>query len=212
MEHAEPAAGDIGKQRIEALSDGLYAIALTLLVLELKLPPLGEAATNADLLHALRELVPKVLTWFLSFSVMALLWMSQVRVYHLVHSLSRTMVRLELVQLACISLMPFSTALIGEHGNLSVAAVVYAANMLAITLTGAWRTRELLHLPRVHVAAIDPEVLRTLKMRAYALPACSAAACVLGFFYPGWNMLALMPMVFLPAVARVKPVTAPAEG
>jgi uncharacterized membrane protein len=65
MNEPQPPPGDIGKQRIEALSDGLYAIALTLLVLELKLPSLGHGASNADLLHALRELMPKLLTWFL---------------------------------------------------------------------------------------------------------------------------------------------------
>lgn len=202
MDDAQGRPGDIGKQRVEALSDGLYAIALTLLVLELKLPSLGEAATNTDLLHALRELLPKLLTWFLSFLVMAVLWLSQVRVYRLVHSLSPAMVRLELVQLACVSLMPFSTALIGEHGKLPAAAVAYAANMLAITLSGALRTRELLHQPRVHVEAIDPSALRTLKIRAYALPACAAAAVALGFFVPGWNMLAMLPMVLIPAVTR----------
>jgi uncharacterized membrane protein len=195
-------AGDIGKQRMEALSDGLYAIALTLLVLELKLPPLHGGATNTDLLHALGELAPKVLTWFLSFWVMSVLWLSQVRIYHLVHSLSNTMVRLELIQLACVSLMPFSTALIGEHGNLPVAAVIYAANMLAISLTGALRTRELLHQPHVHLKPIEAAVLNRLKTRAYALPACAAAAVVLGFFFPGWNMLAMLPMVLIPAVAR----------
>jgi uncharacterized membrane protein len=202
MNEARRPEGDIGKQRVEALSDGLYAIALTLLVLELKLPSLGEAATNADLLHALRELMPKVLTWTLSFWVMAVLWLSQVRVYSLVHSLSRTMVRLELAQLACVSLMPFSTALIGEHGNLPAAAVVYAGNMLAITLTGALRTRELLHQPRVHMAPLQAQVIRTLKMRAYVLPACATAALALGIFFPGWNMLAMLPMVLVPARSR----------
>ena len=202
MDQAKHPPGDIGQQRIEALSDGLYAIALTLLVLELKLPSLGHGATNADLLHALRELMPKVLTWFLSFWVMAVLWLSHVRVYHLVHSLSRTMVRLELTQLACVSLMPFSTALIGEHGDLPAAAVIYAANMLAITLTGALRTRELLHQPGVHIETLPAPVVRTLKMRSYALPGCAAAAVVLGFFYPGWNMLAMLPMVFIPARSR----------
>jgi len=205
MEQAHLAPGDIGKQRIEALSDGLYAIALTLLVLELKLPPIGEAATNADLLHALRELMPKLLTWFLSFWVMAVLWLSQVRVYHLVHSLSRTMVRLELLQLACVSLMPFSTALIGEHGSLPAAAVIYAGNMLAISLTGALRTRELLHQPHVHIGTLQAPVIRTLKMRSYVLPACAATACGLGFFFPGWNMLAMLPMVFIPSRAGIAP-------
>ena len=198
MNEAQHPPGDIGKQRIEALSDGLYAIALTLLVLELKLPSLGHGVSNADLLHALRELMPKVLTWFLSFWVMAVLWLSQVRVYHLVHSLSRTMVRLELTQLACVSLMPFSTALIGEYGDLPAAAVIYAANMLAITLTGALRTRELLR----HGEPMPEAVARTLRMRSYALPACATAAVALGFFFPGWNMLAMLPMVFVPARVR----------
>lgn len=202
MSDAQHPPANIPKQRIEALSDGLYAIALTLLVLELKLPSLGEAATNADLLHALRELLPKALTWFLSFWVMAVLWLSQVRIYHLVHSLTRTMVRLELTQLACISLMPFSTALIGEHGKLPTAAIIYAGNMLAITVTGALRTREILNQPRVHAEPLDGAVIRALKMRAYVLPACAAAALALGFFFPGWNMLAMLPMVFIPQHTR----------
>jgi uncharacterized membrane protein len=147
-------------------------------------------------------LLPKVLTWFLSFWVMAILWLSQVRVYHLVHSLTSAMVRLELVQLACVSLMPFSTALIGEHGNLPAAAVVYAANMLAITVTGALRTRELLHNTEVRGDASTPAALRALRMRAWALPGCAAAAVGLGFFYPGWNMLAMLPMVLIRAPAR----------
>jgi uncharacterized membrane protein len=195
------APSSIGKQRIEALSDGLYAIALTLLVLELKLPSLGANATNADLLHALGDLLPKVLTWFLSFWVMAVLWLSQVRVYHLVHSLTPAMVRLELVQLACVSLLPFSTALIGEHGNLPAAAVIYATNMFAVTVTGALRSRELLHATSVHVDASNPSALGTLRVRAYALPALAAAAVALGFFFPGWNMLAMLPMVFIRGVA-----------
>lgn len=202
MDEAQRLPGDIGKQRIEALSDGLYAIALTLLVLELKLSSLGEAATNADLLHALRELMPKVLTWGLSFWVMAVLYLSQIRFYALLQSLSPAMVRLELVLLAFVSLMPFSTALLGEHGNLPAAAVVYAANMLAITLTGALRTREVLHHPRVLLEPLQAPQRRTLKMRSCVLPACAATAFVLGFFFPGWNMLAILPMVLIRTRAR----------
>lgn len=194
--------GDISKQRFEALSDGLYAIALTLLVLELKLPQLGHHIANAELVNALLAILPKALTWLLSFWVMAILWMSQVRVYHLVHSLSRNMVRLELLQLACVSLLPFSTSVMGEYGELPAAAAIYAANMLAVTITGALRTRELLHSPRVHAKPIDESVARALKVRAYTLPACAFTAFVLAFFFPGWNMLAMFLMVLVPTLAR----------
>jgi uncharacterized membrane protein len=197
MNERARAAGDIGKQRIEALSDGLYAIALTLLVLDLKVPPLGEAVGNEALVHALYALAPKALTWILSFWVMAILWMSQVRIYRLVHSLSRNMVRLELLQLACVSLMPFSTSLLGEYGSTPAAAVLYSANMLAVTLLGALRTRELLHAPRVHANPIDDQVRRALKIRAYGLPGCAAVAFVLAFFFPAWNLLAMLPMILV---------------
>ena len=195
-------AGDIGKQRIEALSDGVYAIALTLLVLDLKLPPLGDAVSNAQLVDAFRALLPKALTWMLSFWVMAILWMSQVRIYHLVHSLTRTMVRLELLQLACVSLMPFSTSVIGEHGDLPAGAVLYTANMVAVTLIGALRTRELLHEPHVHVEPIDAGIHQRLKIRAYGLPACAIASFALAFFFPAWNLLAMLPMIVMPTLGR----------
>jgi uncharacterized membrane protein len=101
-----------------------------------------------------------------------------------------------------VSLMPFSTSVIGEHGNLPAAAVLYAANMLAITVFGALRTRELLHQPQVHSEPIEAGTLDRLKTRAYALPACAMVAVVLGFFLPAWNMLAMVPMVMVPTLAR----------
>ena len=194
--------GDFPKGRIEALGDGVYAIALTLLVLDLKLPSLGEAVSNAQLIEAFRALLPKALTWILSFWVMAILWTSQVRIYRLVHSLTRRMLRLELLQLAFVSLIPFSTSVIGEYGYLPAAAVLYTANMVGMTLTGALRTRELLRNPHVHAEPIEEKVHGRLKLRALGLPACALAAFVLAFFVPGWNMLAMVPMVFLPGVRR----------
>lgn len=200
MDQATRRPGDISKQRIEALSDGIYAIALTLLVLDLKVPVLEAGGSNADLVRALWAIAPKALTWFLSFWVMAILWMSQVRIYHHVHSLTRNMVRLELMQVACVSLMPFSTALLGEHGHLPVTSAVYAGNMLAITALGALRTRELLRAPHVHLHPILEPGRRAMKLRAYGLPACAMAAFGLAFIAPGWNLWAMAPMLLLPTL------------
>jgi uncharacterized membrane protein len=133
---------------------------------------------------------------------MAILWTSQARIYRLVHSLTRTMLRLELLQLAFVSLMPFSTSVIGEHGNLSAAAVLYTANMVAVAVIGALRTYALLHSPHVLAQPIEEPVRGRLKLRALALPACALAAFVLAFFVPGWNMLAMLPMVAMPGVRR----------
>ncbi len=124
----------ISKSRLEALSDGIYAIAMTLLVLELRLPPLPHGAAEPAMRAALIELLPKGLTWLLSFAVMASFWVSQQRIFTLATRLDRTMLRLELVQLALIALLPFTTALMGDHGSYVIVSALYAGHLLAMGL------------------------------------------------------------------------------
>jgi uncharacterized membrane protein len=192
----------LGKQRLEALSEGIYAIAMTLLVLELKLPPLEHGATNAQLLEALRALTPKVLTWMLSFWVMVVFWLGQVRVYHLLAGVDATVMRLELLVLACVSLLPFSTALMGEHGDLPAAAAIYSANLLLAGVFSSMRTWHLLRHPGLHAAGLDAAMARHLRVRAWTIVGSTAATLVLAFFWPRWNMLAMLPTLALPRLAR----------
>jgi uncharacterized membrane protein len=64
----------ISKNRLEALSDGVFAIVMTLLVLELLSPTVAEATTAAELNHALFQLWPKVLSYVISFAVLGAFW------------------------------------------------------------------------------------------------------------------------------------------
>jgi uncharacterized membrane protein len=114
MSATYPHESAVKKHRLEALSDGLYSIALTLLVLELKIPALPHGASEAALREALIEALPKVFARLLSFSVIALFWMLQQRLYRYATTLDRTLVRIELALLALVSTLPFATAVIGE--------------------------------------------------------------------------------------------------
>ncbi len=129
----------VTKHRLDALSDAIYAIALTLLVLNLSLPrePL---ATEAALRGVLLGLVPNVGTWLLSFWVVALFWIAHQRLYHLVEALDARLVFIELFQLSLITLFPFTSALMGSYGHTATAAAVYAGHLLAIALVLALRT------------------------------------------------------------------------
>lgn len=193
----------VAKHRLEALTDGIYAIAVTLLVLELKIPALPHGATNQELVQALIEVVPKALTWLLSFWVMVVFWLAQLRIYRLTATLDWSMVRLELTQLALISLIPFSTALIGEHGDLPAAAVVYSVNLLAIALVSWRRTAHLLAHSELQAAGLDASIAVALRRRAGVLLAATVATLALAFFFPGWNMLAMLPTVLLPRIAKL---------
>lgn len=192
----------VGKHRIEALSDGIYAIAMTLLVLELKLAPLPHGATDAALRVALTELVPKVLTWMLSFWVMALFWLSQQRLYRQLAVLDPLLSWLELLLLALVGLLPFSTALIGEHGNLTSAAALYGTHLLLLSLVAWVRTGHALRRPALWEAEPSPVFARALRRRGWVLIACGVAAVLLAFVTPGYNMLAMLPTLLLPLIAR----------
>jgi uncharacterized membrane protein len=129
------------KARLETLSDGIFAVAMTLLVLDIKVPPLPHPATSAQLFSALFDLWPKVGAFIISFFFLAKTW----DVHRLViHSLERvdyvfSIENVLLLLFACG--LPFSTSLVAEYPYLSVAAVIYLANMIALpTLNYAmWR-------------------------------------------------------------------------
>lgn len=194
-------ARTLPKPRLEALSDGIYAIALTLLVLELKLPGLPEGVGDAELRQALVRLLPKALTWLLSFWVMLTFWLAQLRIYRYSATLDWPMFRAELGQLALVSLLPFSTALMGEHGTLPTVAALYSAHLLLMSLLSWQRTAHLLARPELRSEAVTPQVARSLRRRAWLINGCTLLALLLAFVVPGWNMFAMLPAAFTQRIA-----------
>lgn len=118
--------------RIVAFSDGVFAIAITLLVLAIELPE------NAPDLHGVLETqVPDLFAYFLSFAVLGNFWLSHHRFFgHLARFDGRLMV-LNLAYLAAVALVPFSTEALGDYGDEPAAVIVYAANIAAIGLVNS---------------------------------------------------------------------------
>ena len=185
------------KQRMEALSDGVYAVALTLLVLDLKIPATTLALDDAAFAQALYGLLPNALTWLLSFWVIATFWVAQVRLFQLTKSLDWTMAWSELAQLALVSLLPFSTSLIGEYGSHVASAVIYSLNLTGISAMSLLRALHVLKASALHADPITPRMAWALRVGGVGRLAFSLATLVLAFFYPGWNMLAMLPMSLL---------------
>ena len=193
---------EINKPRLEALSDGVYAVALTLLVLDLKLPVKSYGGNDAALAEALYALLPNLLTWLLSFWVLAIYWLAQVRLYRLIKAVDVNVVRLAFAELALISLLPFSTSLIGEHGDLVPAAVIYSLNLVGFSTLSLVRTNYILKNPALHESQLAHELDRVLRAGVWLRLWCSLMALFLAFFFPGWNMLAMMPLIFFPHYVR----------
>ncbi len=126
--------GELRLGRIEAFSDGVFAIVVTLLVLELKVPELVHAADSGELCRRLLEQLPKFLSWLISFVIVCKFWLNHHHALGLARHADYGMVWINSVFLMFQSFVPFPTALMGEYpGNplaVSFFGVVMAFNTL----------------------------------------------------------------------------------
>lgn len=120
--------------RIVAFSDGVMAIAITLLVLNLEVPPIS-SGTDEELLEGLVDLVPHLFAYALSFAVIGRLWLVHHRFFASLQGFDGRLMASNLLYLALIVLVPFSSDLLGTYGENSVAVMVYAGTLgLAATV------------------------------------------------------------------------------
>jgi uncharacterized membrane protein len=119
----------LSKGRMEALTDGIFAIAMTLLVLELKIPDLPRRVDTSELLQKIGEEGPAFFSFMISFLYCGLLWVMHHLAMHFIRHLQIAVVWLNLLFLMSISLMPFSCGLLGHFLRNPVAQEIYFGNM-----------------------------------------------------------------------------------
>ena len=128
----------LSKGRLEALSDGIFATVMTVLVLSLSVPvittPESRSALNADVTAYVVALGPNILGYVLSFLLLAVMWVSHHNIFHYLKKVDRTLIWLNIVFLLSVGFVPFSTALLGRYPTLQLPVVVYGANVVGIAL------------------------------------------------------------------------------
>lgn len=174
---------DNGLGRLLALSDGVFAIAMTLLALDLKLPDLGEHVTDAQLRHALGDQWHAYLSFLVSFYVVAGYWIVHRRALRQVTELRAGIVARTLVVLLLAAAVPFPASILAEYGGEPSSTALYAAFNLAANLA-------LIAL----LAAVDDADSRAERTRLWAdiavFAICVPGAYLLGGSAP-WLLLLL---------------------
>lgn len=137
MDHApvRRPQGVPGNERINNLSDGLFSIVFTLLVLELAVPVIAQDKAATDLLPALQHEAPKLAGYVISFVVIGIYWVGQHNMFMHIKRHDRVLMWLNLLFLMCVSFMPFPVSLIVEYGDQQIAIVIYAAVLVATGLS-----------------------------------------------------------------------------
>jgi uncharacterized membrane protein len=117
--------------RVAAFSDGVFAIAITVLVLTLDFPKFGAARPIDEILDGLWK---PVLTYFLSFYVIGVYWFAHHRMWHFIHRIDSTFIALNMLLLSFVAIMPFPTDLLGDYGDTGQATIIYAVTVAATGL------------------------------------------------------------------------------
>ena len=171
------AAQDLG--RIAALSDGIFAFAMTVLVLEIHIPDSADIHSEAQLWAGLAALAPRLVTWLMSLMTLGLFWVGQqTHLNHIAHA-DRDLSWLHFLFLACVTALPFSTRLLAEFITYETALLIYWFNIL---LCGASILACLIYAERAGLLKPDaPEhFARAFRRRVIVAQAFYAAGAALG--------------------------------
>jgi uncharacterized membrane protein len=127
-----PAQAGLGTDRLETLTDGIFAIAMTLLVLNLQVPRIPAALASARLPHELSALWPKILSFVLSFVVVGVYWVGHHNQFHYIRRADRLFMWLNILFLLFIAVVPFSAGLLGTYVRQQIAVAIYGLNLVAV--------------------------------------------------------------------------------
>jgi len=176
-----------GTARVEAFSDGVFAVAITLLALELKVPPRDSLTAERDLLHALLDGWPVWFAFATSFLSILIVWINHHNIFKVIHHTDQTFLLLNGLLLFTVTMIPFATALLGEyieHAQQRTATVIYLGSFLLMALAFHFLWRRAITGGRLlHQNADAFGVYRTTRSFGFGL-ATYALLFVLAFVSP----------------------------
>ena len=182
------AGGGLGKSRIEAFSDGVFAVAITLLALEIKVP---EAAAGRSLTEQLGALWPQFASYILTFFIVGVYWVAHHLMLAAAKRIDKTLLWLNLLFLMCIVLIPFSAQLLGQHSRVPVAVMAYGANLVvsSLALILIWN--------RIVTCLLAPHTSPLLVRLAYSRTAWAMVIYGLAILLAFWNTQVSLTLYWL---------------
>lgn len=166
--------------RLRNLSDGVFAIVFTLLVLNLQVPHMTELRTNTELARALLDLSNVLAGYVVSFLVIGVFWMVHLRIVRRIIHPNRRVLSANLVFLFWLSLLPFSTMLSTGAGRVSLAWGLYAANVALLGLSVVWIWRRAVTLGCVD-EHVTPLYGKYIAIRSYSVSAIFFLSAIVAF-------------------------------
>jgi uncharacterized membrane protein len=189
----------MNKNRLEAFSDGIFAIIITLTVFEIKVPELQFSELSNDLLmNKVIDLAPSFASFFLTVAVIAMFWLSHHFLFSLyAKNIDRILTQLNFIYLSFLSLIPFSASLLGKYPSLPFATIVYGSNIFLVLIVSWAMINYTLLSPEIENGEISSRTIKQGRIRLNFALICTILGILIGF----WNtpiaiFLYILPVVF----------------
>jgi len=165
--------------RIVAFSDGVFSIAITLLVLAIDI---SDTLKHSEVAHALWEEREQLFAYAISFAVIARFWLVHHSFFSEVKAFDNKLIALNMLYLGFLVLIPFSSKVLGEYGGVFAAVVLYSANLAAVVLIGQWMSWD---ARRAGLTSIDAETARENLIRGTFIAGVFLISIVVALFDAG---------------------------
>jgi uncharacterized membrane protein len=199
--HIDATKFEIGKNRIEALSDGIFAIVMTLLILEIHVPNLPPNAPNVEVAPALVALWPKFASYIVTFVSLGFFWVGHHIMYHAIRRADRILLWLNIFFFMFVSLLPFSTSVLNAFSEAFIAPLLFGANLAIIGWILFFQWSYANAQPDMLADFVSAEYRRIVRSRMLIVPVGTTLTAVICFWSVGISLaiyLLLLPLYMLP--------------
>jgi uncharacterized membrane protein len=192
---------DHALERLVFFSDAVFAIAITLLVIELPVPHLHRTASDVEFINSLAALIPNIIGYAIGFAVIGAFWAGHHRSFMLARRYSNGLLVPNLILLGLVAFMPFVTAFVSAHMGMRVPTTLYCATMLAVSIANIWVVRRATSPPVVG-DDIDEATIASTRARGWGVALGSATAVAISLVVPIFGQAGLMSIPLWMAVVR----------
>jgi uncharacterized membrane protein len=195
--------------RIVTFSDGVFAIAITLLVLNIETPEISANLVAEELPGRLLDLLPKFLSYVISFLVILTYWIVHHSIFSAIRGYDRKLIWLNSLFLMCVAFLPFPASLFGEYGEQPLVVAIYAGS-LAITrllLTAVWWYAS--SGRRLVDRDLDANMIKAYRIRGLTIPLIFLLSIFISFFSVSaalysWVLLMVVDFVLFRLLRRYR--------
>lgn len=192
---------ELGKNRIEALSDGIFAVAMTLLILDFQIPKLPHNAPNVMVAPALFALWPKFVTYVVSFGSLGVFWVGHHNMYHSIRRADRVLLWLNILLFLFVACLPFSTSVLNAFPQTQIAPLFFGANLTIIGwvlfVQWAYASRQ----PQMFATFVTPDFQAQVRTRFLSYPIIATFTMLICFWSIPISLIIyvlLLPLYMIP--------------